>query len=129
MAEDDGRIHLPSDFIRAAERYGLMRAIDRWVIRNAIQTLRDQPAPFLDLSQLCAINLSAVSLGDEGFFDFVDGELAGSGVPPAKLCFEITETAAIENLAQAQRLMPGSPRGGCASPSTTSAPACPPTAI
>jgi diguanylate cyclase (GGDEF)-like protein/PAS domain S-box-containing protein len=105
MAEDDGRIHLPSDFLRAAERYGLMRAIDRWVIRNAVHTLRDQPAPFLDLLQLCAINLSPVSLGDEGFFDFVAGELAGSGVPPAKLCFEITETAAIENLPQAQRLM------------------------
>jgi diguanylate cyclase (GGDEF)-like protein/PAS domain S-box-containing protein len=105
MIEDDGRIHLPSDFIRAAERYGLMRAIDRWVIRNAIRTLKSQPAPFLDLLQLCAINLSAVSLGDEGFFDFLAGELAGSGVPPAKLCFEITETAAIVNLAQAQRLM------------------------
>ncbi len=105
MVEDDGRIHLPSDFIRAAERYGLMRAIDRWVIRNAIRTLKSQPAPFLDLLQLCAINLSAVSLGDEGFFDFLAGELAGSGVPPAKLCFEITETAAIVNLPQAQRLM------------------------
>jgi diguanylate cyclase (GGDEF)-like protein/PAS domain S-box-containing protein len=105
MAEDDGRIHLPSDFLRAAERYGLMKAIDRWVIRNTIHTLRDQPAPFLDLLQLCAINLSAVSLGDEGFFEFVTAELADSGVPPAKLCFEITETAAIENLPQAQRLM------------------------
>jgi diguanylate cyclase (GGDEF)-like protein/PAS domain S-box-containing protein len=105
MAEDDGRIHLPSDFLRAAERYGLMRAIDRWVIRNAVHTLRDQPAPFLDLLRMCAINLSAVSLGDDGFFDFVTAELAESGVPPGKLCFEITETAAIENLAQAQRLM------------------------
>ena len=105
MAEDDGRIHLPSDFLRAAERYGLMRAIDRWVIRNAIQTLREQPAPFLDLLQLCAINLSAVSLGDEGFLDFFAGELAASGVPASKLCFEITETAAIENLGQARRLM------------------------
>jgi diguanylate cyclase (GGDEF)-like protein/PAS domain S-box-containing protein len=105
MVEDDGRIHLPADFIRAAERYGLMRAVDRWVIRNAVRTLMSQPAPFLDLLQLCAINLSAVSLGDEGFFDFLAGEIAASGVPPSKLCFEITETAAIVNLAQAQRLM------------------------
>jgi EAL domain-containing protein (putative c-di-GMP-specific phosphodiesterase class I) len=75
------------------------------VIRNAVHTLRDQPAPFLDLLRMCAINLSAVSLGDDGFFDFVTAELAESGVPPGKLCFEITETAAIENLAQAQRLM------------------------
>ncbi|HEY0515250.1 MAG TPA: EAL domain-containing protein [Thermoanaerobaculia bacterium] len=109
MAEDDGRIHLPSDFIRAAERYGLMRAIDRWVIHNAIRTLRGQPPPFLDHLRLCAINLSAVSLGDEGFLDFMEGELAGSGPPgeqlASRLCFEITETAAIENLPQAQRLM------------------------
>src|SRR4030095_13882441 len=48
MVEDDGRIHLPSDFIRAAERYGLMRAIDRWVIRTCIRTLVSQPPPFLD---------------------------------------------------------------------------------
>jgi diguanylate cyclase (GGDEF)-like protein/PAS domain S-box-containing protein len=105
MVEGDGRIHLPSDFLRAAERYGLMRAIDRWVIRRAIRTLRDQPAPFLDLLRLCAINLSPVSLGDEDFQDFLTGELAGSGVPAGKLCFEITETAAIESLPQAQRLM------------------------
>src|SRR5262245_27039909 len=58
MVEDDGRIHLPSDFIRAAERYGLMRAIDRWVIHNCIRTLTAQPPPFLDILQKCAINLS-----------------------------------------------------------------------
>ncbi len=105
MVEEDGRIHLPSDFLRAAERYGLMRAIDRWVIRRTLRALRDQPAPFLDLLRLCAINLSPVSLGDEDFHDFLAGELAGSGVPAGKLCFEITETAAIESLPHAQRLM------------------------
>ncbi|MFL6194081.1 MAG: EAL domain-containing protein [Thermoanaerobaculia bacterium] len=105
MLEDDGRIHLPSDFIRAAERYGLMRAIDRWVIRHSIRVLTSQPPPFLDLLQLCAINLSAVSLGDESFLEFFEGELAETGAPPEKICFEITETAAIENLQQARRLM------------------------
>jgi EAL domain-containing protein (putative c-di-GMP-specific phosphodiesterase class I) len=82
-----------------------MRAIDRWVIRRALGTLREQPAPFLDLLRLCAVNLSPVSLGDEDFYDFLTAELAGSGVPAAKLCLEITETAAIESLPQAQRLM------------------------
>ena len=105
MVEDDGRIHLPSDFIRAAERYGLMRSIDRWVVHNCIRTLMNQPPPFLGLLQICAINLSASSLGDEEFLDFVEGQLAASGVPPGKLCFEITETAAIENLPQAQKLL------------------------
>jgi diguanylate cyclase (GGDEF)-like protein/PAS domain S-box-containing protein len=105
MLEDDGRVHLPSDFIRAAERYGLMRSIDRWVIRSCIQTLMSQPPPFLDLLQLCSINLSAVSMGDEELLAFVEEELAASGAPAGKLCFEITETTAIESLPQAQRLM------------------------
>ena len=105
MVEEDGRIHLPSDFIRAAERYGLMRSIDRWVIRECMRTLRTQPPPFLDLLHLCSINLSAVSLGDEGFLDFLEEELDCSGVPGAKICFEITETAAIENFAQAEKLL------------------------
>ena len=105
MVEDDGRIHLPSDFIRAAERYGLMRSIDRWVIRTCIRTLADQPPPFLDLLHICAVNLSAASLGDEEFLPFIDDELAASAVPPDKLCFEITETAAIENLPQARKLL------------------------
>jgi diguanylate cyclase (GGDEF)-like protein/PAS domain S-box-containing protein len=105
MLEDDGRIHLPSDFIHAAERYGLMRSIDRWVIRCCIKTLMDQPPPFLDLLRLCSINLSAVSLGDEELLGFVEQELDSSGVPAGKLCFELTETAAIESLPQAQRLM------------------------
>jgi diguanylate cyclase (GGDEF)-like protein/PAS domain S-box-containing protein len=105
MLEDDGRIHLPSDFIQAAERYGLMRSIDRWVIRCCIKTLMNQPPPFLDLLRLCSINLSAVSLGDDELLGFVEEELDSSGVPAAKLCFELTETAAIESLPQAQRLM------------------------
>jgi diguanylate cyclase (GGDEF)-like protein/PAS domain S-box-containing protein len=105
MVEEDGRIHLPSDFIRAAERYGLMRSIDRWVIRECIHTLTSQPGSFLELLATCSINLSAVSLGDESFLEFLEEEITASGVPPHKLCFEITETAAIENLGQAEKLL------------------------
>jgi diguanylate cyclase (GGDEF)-like protein/PAS domain S-box-containing protein len=105
MVEEDGRIHLPSDFIRAAERYGLMRSIDRWVIRECIRTLVAQPGSFLDLLATCSVNLSAVSVGDESFLEFLEEEIATSGVPAHKLCFEITETAAIENLAQAEKLL------------------------
>ncbi|HVT16233.1 MAG TPA: EAL domain-containing protein [Thermoanaerobaculia bacterium] len=105
MVESDGRVHLPSDLIRAAERYGLMRSVDRWVIHNSIRAVMDQPASFLEHLATCAINLSAMSLSDEAFLGFVEEEIAASGVPPQKLCFEITETAAIENLAQAQRVL------------------------
>ncbi len=105
MVEDDGRIHLPSDFIQAAERYGLMRSIDRWVIRHCLQMLAAQPPVVLGSLHTCAINLSAVSLGDETFLDFVEEELAASGAPAGKICFEVTETAAIENLAQTEKLL------------------------
>jgi diguanylate cyclase (GGDEF)-like protein/PAS domain S-box-containing protein len=105
MVEDDGRIHLPSDFIRAAERYGLMQSIDRWVIRECMRTLRTQPPPFLDLLHICSVNLSGVSIGDESFLEFLEEELASSGVPAEKICFEITETAAIANFSQAERLL------------------------
>jgi Amt family ammonium transporter len=104
MVDLDGRIHLPGDFLRAAERYGLMPSIDRWVVRRSLETLVKQPPPFLDLLHTCSINLSAFSLGDESFLDFLEGEIADSGVAGSKLCFEITETAAIENLGQAEKL-------------------------
>ncbi|HEX7180633.1 MAG TPA: EAL domain-containing protein [Thermoanaerobaculia bacterium] len=105
LVEEDGRIHLPNDFLRAAERYGLMRSIDRWVIRECVHTLTAQPPPFLDLLSTCSINLSPASISDESFLDFLEEEIAASGVPPGKLCFEITETAAIENFAQAEKLL------------------------
>jgi len=105
LVEEDGRIHMPNDFLRAAERYGLMRSIDRWVVSECVRTLVIQPPPFLDLLSTCSINLSPMSLGDESFLDFLEDEIATSGVPPQKLCFEITETAAIENLPQARKLL------------------------
>jgi diguanylate cyclase (GGDEF)-like protein/PAS domain S-box-containing protein len=105
LVEEDGRIHMPNDFLRAAERYGLMHRIDRWVVRECVRTLVAQPPPFLDLLSTCSINLSPVSLGDETFLDFLEEEIATSGVPPGKLCFEITESAAIGNMAQARKLL------------------------
>jgi diguanylate cyclase (GGDEF)-like protein/PAS domain S-box-containing protein len=105
MVDDTGRILLPSDFIRAAERYGLMRSIDRWVIHHALTTLSAQPRENLDRLETVAINLSAVSLSDDSFLDFVEGELGLLSFDSRKLCFEITETAAIENLHQAEKLL------------------------
>jgi diguanylate cyclase (GGDEF)-like protein len=105
LFEEDGRIHMPNDFLRAAERYGLMHRIDRWVVRECVRTLVAQPPPFVDLLSTCSINLSPMSLGDESFLDFLEEEIAVSGIPPGKLCFEITETAAIDNLGQARKLL------------------------
>jgi diguanylate cyclase (GGDEF)-like protein/PAS domain S-box-containing protein len=97
MLDENNQIVPPNSFIPAAERYNLMRSIDRWVIANTFNWLVANP----ELDIVCAINLSGQSIGDEQFLHFVFNQFKGTGVPPSKVCFEITETAAIANLAKA----------------------------
>jgi diguanylate cyclase (GGDEF)-like protein/PAS domain S-box-containing protein len=96
LVDERGDLVSPAAFIPAAERYHLISALDRWVVRHAFQSLRQvrpaaRPMGF-------AINLSGQSLGEETFLDYVVGQLNESGVAPQLVCFEITETAAIGNL-------------------------------
>ncbi len=98
----DGSIVRPETFIPAAERYNLMPAIDRWVIRNVIAwcARRLEAAPHQPLP-LCGINLSGVSFSDHSLVGFIRDTLRQHDVPAANLCFEITETAAITNISDA----------------------------
>jgi diguanylate cyclase (GGDEF)-like protein/PAS domain S-box-containing protein len=105
MVEEDGSVLPPTPFVRAAERYGLMRDIDRWVLSRVLDSLASRPREVIDQLGLCALNLSAVSVSDESFLELARAELARFKVAPEKLCFEVTETAAVANLAQAQRLI------------------------
>ncbi|TBR37258.1 MULTISPECIES: EAL domain-containing protein [Dyella] len=102
MVEEDGALIPPRAFIPAAERYGLMPSIDRWVVDAAFGTLRHrlehQPAQVPDI---CAINLSGMSLCEDGFSDFLRRQFIAHRVPPSSICFEITETAAISSLSRA----------------------------
>ncbi|MBI1891514.1 MAG: EAL domain-containing protein [Burkholderiales bacterium] len=95
--DDKGRLLLPMAFIPAAERYSMVPAIDRWVIA---QCLHNPPAVLLDADPgaFMAINLSGASINEAGFQDFVVRELKASGLDGRRLCFEITETAAVTNL-------------------------------
>ncbi len=104
MVDDAGAVISPMSFIPAAERFGLMPAIDRWVIKKLLAWLQESGSRSEHLGQ-CAINLSGHSLGDDHFLDFVVNALRESGVPADKICFEITETAAIANLSRALRLI------------------------
>jgi len=114
MVNDGGELHQgTSDFIRAAERYGLMRRLDRWVVEHALGELGRMPPPVRSRLGICSLNLSALSLGDEEFLDFLEGAVGDAGFDPSPLCFEITETAAIENLPQARRLIRHLGRRGC----------------
>jgi diguanylate cyclase (GGDEF)-like protein/PAS domain S-box-containing protein len=112
MYDKDGALISPAGFLPAAERFGLMVELDRWVIRHAIAALRSlqQRQPGLMLN----INLSAPSVETPGILDTVREELALSGVAACSLVFEITETTAITKLAQAVELLEGLKALGCA---------------
>ncbi|MBO1907588.1 EAL domain-containing protein [Microvirga sp. 3-52] len=99
MVDRDGAIIPPSVFIPAAERYDLIGAIDRWVIRETLSVVgragRLAPQTHVHL------NLSAASIGDVSFATYVIEALEDSGVAPEILVFEITETALVSNMAVA----------------------------
>ena len=106
MLDENGTLVLPMAFIPAAERYNLMPSIDRWVIRTALATLsRLRNEPSGEPIQMCAINLSGASIGDERFLDFVRDQFRLFDVVRSSVCFEITETAAIHNLEKAAHFM------------------------
>ena len=114
MRMADGSLISPINFIPAAERYGMMPAVDRWVVNKSLETLaRMKQQPQLPQVSLCAINLSGTSLGDEKLLDFLRNQLERHGIDPHTVCFEITETAAITHLPNAIRLVKALKAIGC----------------
>ncbi len=112
MRDENGGIISPGLFIEAAERYGITPKIDRWVIRSAFRWLVSEADERERLS-LCSINLSGQSLGDEKFLPFVVDQFQMSGIDATKICFEITETAAIASYSQANRFINALKELGC----------------
>ncbi len=102
MVGDAGRDVSPAAFLPAAERYGLMGLIDRWVIRTVFRKLGALAArEYREYN----VNLSGASISDERFLEFVVTELLASGLDPKAVCFEITETIAVKNLDLASRFI------------------------
>jgi diguanylate cyclase (GGDEF)-like protein/PAS domain S-box-containing protein len=112
LVDADGRLVPPMAFLPAAERYGLMPALDRAVVERALsmhgqmQAASQQPVKF-------AINLSGASLSDPQLLQFIESALARHQVAPALICFEVTETMAIANLPLAVSMMSGLKALGC----------------
>jgi diguanylate cyclase (GGDEF)-like protein/PAS domain S-box-containing protein len=98
-----GELILPAAFMPTAERFGVMREIDRWVVHHALRALRDvrdAPRPFA-----LSINLHTQSLGDPGLAAYITAKVVEFHIDPTLLTFEITESHAIEDLAGAQRVL------------------------
>jgi len=103
MIDEDGNVIPPGAFMPAAERYGLMREIDRWVLQEAFKFMgENNPAsPIKGTDRVIAINLSGDSINDSGLLDFIIQETKRHDVNLKNVCFEITETVAISNLSKA----------------------------
>ncbi len=104
MRDGDGALVSPGAFLPAAERYGLSVKIDCWVVSSALSWLSSHPEE-LSQTEFCSINLSGPSISDKNFLGFVIRQLEDSQIPAERICFEITETAAITNLSSATRLI------------------------
>lgn len=109
LCDESGALVPPTAFIPAAERYDLISAIDRWVIRSTFAHIsaRDRHN-----DEMCAINISGQSMDDE-FLNFVETELERTTINPRHICFEITETTAIANFTLAARFIDRLKKLGC----------------
>lgn len=104
MLEHDGTLIPPSAFLPAAERFHLASRIDRWVLTHALDWMK--AAPSLDAITSISINLSGQSIGDLAFHRWATELLIAAGTTLCqKLCIEITETAVVTNLADAERFI------------------------
>lgn len=112
MLDEEGRLLAPGQFMNAAEQFGLMADIDAWVLRNALEWLADNDDSGTGIRRL-AINLSGQSLSLRPFLDNVMELFSTSQVCADRICFEITETAAIANLENATRFITALKAMGC----------------
>ena len=104
LADIDGREVPPLDFLRAAERYRLMSLIDRWVVQNTLTAL-GRGLIELPPTRSLAINISAQTLIDMQFLEFVVDCFDRTGVNPAQVCFELPEAAVVANIDHARRFV------------------------
>lgn len=113
MHSNDGDLVLPQDFILVAERYNLMPMLDRWVVSKALSVIANDAITSEMKMDEFSINLSGQSIGDDRFLEYVIDQIRQSGVDPRKLCFEVTETAAIANMDSASKFLTKLRKLGC----------------
>lgn len=92
---DTGQLLLPAQFMPAAHRLNMMHIIDKWMFNSVVDFLADNRY-LLDQMQSISINLSATSIRDEFFADYILNELRARRIPPKAICFEVTESESID---------------------------------
>jgi diguanylate cyclase (GGDEF)-like protein/PAS domain S-box-containing protein len=118
LLDEQNNLIFPNEFLPAAERYNLVHKIDRWVLEHFFKNYElhlqkySQPKN-RNYLKVYNINLSALSLNDEGLIQFIKSQLNNPYIFPETICFEITETAAISNLGQTQQLIQSLKKLGC----------------
>ena len=112
MVNESGEIISPMSFIPAAERFGTMVAIDRWVVQRVFGWLKKNSHK-IKPHDVYSINLSGQSLCDDSFLQYCINEMGSSQIMPEHICFEITETAAISNWSHASQFVAALKSRGC----------------
>jgi diguanylate cyclase (GGDEF)-like protein/PAS domain S-box-containing protein len=111
MRDEGGGLVQPAAFLATAERFGLIGGIDRWVTQQAVRLVAAHNKEGRELT--LEVNLSGKTMGDARFPDVVKRELTSSGIDPASLIFEVTETAAVADIEQARLFAQSLSRLGC----------------
>jgi len=112
MLDEQGNIIPPGAFLPAAERYNLIEKLDTWVVKYACAYIADHPT-IVEQIEFISINLSGPSLSNLNFLETIKQNLKEFGIPPGKICFEITETVAVSNLASAVNFISTLKQTGC----------------
>lgn len=110
LREDGGEIQSAGEFLASAEKYSLMPDIDRWVVKRAFEWYEEFGSR-LDI--VMNVNLSGLSLTESDFLEYIQQLFKHHDVPPSAVCFEVTETAAIQNLHIAANFMQSLRELGC----------------
>jgi len=111
MLDESDQLIMPSGFLPSADRFGLSVDIDRWVVVNAIETLKQQRQALPNLRY--TVNLSGQTLTQLSVCDLIQQKLRETGLVPAALTFEVTETVAIADMAAAQSFLSRLRELGC----------------
>lgn len=112
VTEDQETIILPHEFIQAAEWYGRMIAVDRWVITKVFKWMADNRSAMENIGTF-SINISGQSITDDNFTNFVLEQMNDTKIQPHKICFEVTETVGITNLSDATAFILDMKKTGC----------------